>query len=200
MFLLVTDDTCTAKQFICPTSDDGEDSLSDTVGGNVRNCELGVDRFDFRGYPHVSYGYQLPFGPHARPSEKLAASVAIMADKGPFFEAGAPTAAGTVPDRAVAATPPGTPIALAGRTCAEDILSARARVWRPFNSRNHDGAGQNVLFQDGHVAWYSTPIVGANHDNIYTRQAGHTLEETLLGKSPEDLRGPLTETDSVIVP
>src|SRR5205823_5046234 len=37
-----------------------------------------------------------------------------------------------------------------------------------MNSRNHKGKGQNVLFNDGHVAWCNNPFVGYNRDNIYT--------------------------------
>lgn len=37
-----------------------------------------------------------------------------------------------------------------------------------FNSPLHEsGAGQNVLYGDGHVAWATTPLVGADRDNIY---------------------------------
>src|SRR5204863_4608775 len=39
-----------------------------------------------------------------------------------------------------------------------------------MNSRNHKGKGQNVLFNDGHVAWCTDPFVGYNRDNIYTTQ------------------------------
>jgi len=41
-----------------------------------------------------------------------------------------------------------------------------------MNSRNHGGKGQNVLFNDGHVAWCDNPFVGYNRDNIYTRDGG----------------------------
>jgi prepilin-type N-terminal cleavage/methylation domain-containing protein/prepilin-type processing-associated H-X9-DG protein len=37
-----------------------------------------------------------------------------------------------------------------------------------MNTRNHKGKGQNVLFNDGHVAWCNNPFVGYNRDNIYT--------------------------------
>jgi type II secretory pathway pseudopilin PulG len=38
-----------------------------------------------------------------------------------------------------------------------------------MNSRNHDGKGQNVLFNDGSVRWCDNPFVGYNQDHIYTR-------------------------------
>jgi prepilin-type N-terminal cleavage/methylation domain-containing protein/prepilin-type processing-associated H-X9-DG protein len=37
-----------------------------------------------------------------------------------------------------------------------------------MNSRNHRSKGQNVLFNDGHVAWCTNPFVGYSRDNIYT--------------------------------
>ncbi|HYT87470.1 MAG TPA: hypothetical protein VEL76_02020 [Gemmataceae bacterium] len=40
------------------------------------------------------------------------------------------------------------------------------------NSRNHGGKGQNVLFQDGHVAFCSTRTVGFKGDDIYVNKEG----------------------------
>jgi prepilin-type N-terminal cleavage/methylation domain-containing protein len=40
---------------------------------------------------------------------------------------------------------------------------------RRVNSPVHKGAGQNVLYRDGHVEWRETPLAGINDDNIYTR-------------------------------
>lgn len=196
LFMLVIDGSCTPKQFVCPTSSDAADDLRN---GGVAAVP-GRDRFDFAGYPFESYGYQLPFGPHARPNESLDPRVAVMADKGPFFEAGTPAATGATPDRPVAQTAPGTMISLSGLSNAADILNADNSVWRPFNSRNHGGEGQSVLFVDGHVEFRKQPIVGVNYDNIYTQQGGYQLEDALLGRSPQDRQGPLTETDSIIVP
>lgn len=196
LFMLVIDGSCTPKQFICPSSGDAEDDLRN---GGVA-AMLGLNRYDFRGYPFESYGYQLPFGPRAKPNESLDPRVAVMADKGPFFEAGTPAATGEVPDRPVAQTAPGTMITLSGLPNAAAVLNADKSVWRPFNSRNHGGEGQNVLFVDGHVEFRKQPIVGVNYDDIYTQQAGYQLEDALFGRSPQDRQGPLTETDSIIVP
>lgn len=38
----------------------------------------------------------------------------------------------------------------------------------PYMGFNHDGAGMNVLYADGHVEWTTTPVVGQNKDNIFT--------------------------------
>jgi type II secretory pathway pseudopilin PulG len=42
----------------------------------------------------------------------------------------------------------------------------------PGNSRNHDGAGQNVLFRDGHVEWATHRLLGDFGDDIYTTANG----------------------------
>jgi hypothetical protein len=46
--------------------------------------------------------------------------------------------------------------------------NAPQRDMEMINSRNHKGKGQNVLFNDSHVAWCNNAFVGYNRDNIYT--------------------------------
>jgi hypothetical protein len=123
----------------------------------------------------------------------------IAADKGPFFKAGPPRPDGTVPDQNVVS--PGSNLVLPGVSTAAQILKLGNDAWRPYNSRNHKQEGQNVLFMDDHVEWVKKPIVGVNNDNIYTMQGpGYTLLDSLLGRVPADKLGPLTQTDSVIIP
>jgi prepilin-type processing-associated H-X9-DG protein len=56
------------------------------------------------------------------------------------------------------------------------------------NSANHGGTGQNVLFLDGHVGFYSTRAVGMDGDDIYLNRdgrqaAGLDFADTVLGNS-----------------
>jgi len=44
------------------------------------------------------------------------------------------------------------------------------------------------------------PIVGVNFDNIYTETSSFTLYGSLRGLAPRNLFGPLTQTDTIIVP
>lgn len=68
------------------------------------------------------------------------------------------------------------------------------RQMRKGNSRNHRGAGQNVLFSDGHVEWLNTPFydevslrtnppgpISPTADNIYTYGTG--LNQGIIGSS-----------------
>jgi type II secretory pathway pseudopilin PulG len=49
-----------------------------------------------------------------------------------------------------------------------DPDAGQAKI-QPMNSSNHKRKGQNVLFNDSHVSWETTPFCGHARDNIYTR-------------------------------
>jgi len=214
LFLLVIDGTCTAKQFICPSAGDNEDDLRVRQGSQDQAAQLGQNRFDFKGYPYYSYGYQLPYGPRAKPNEGLDTRMALLADKGPYFEPGQQSTDqdSGVRDKAVEGQEqiagPGNQIGLLDVDISNPIaiLGAPNDSWRTFNSRNHAGEGENVCFIDGHVDFAKRPIVGVNYDNIYTFQGeggspSWTLVGSLLGNQPgTPFLGPFTQTDSVIVP
>jgi len=174
-------------------------------------AQPGVNRFDFRGYPYLSYGYQVPFGRYAKPNENLDPRVALTADKGPFFDANSEVSAAAArytPDKF--RNPPWSgdqalAISVTGGSTVDGLLRLDNDRWRPYNSRNHNSEGQNVLYHDGHVDFERKPIVGVNNDNIFTRQANgaspsYLLEHSLLGAVPNDRNAPVTQSDSIIVP
>ena len=199
LFLLVVNGTCTTKQFICPSSGDSEDDLRNRNGSTQTAAQPGVNRFDFRGYPFLSYGYQLPFGSKAKPNENLDPRMPLAADKGPFFEAGSTDSnKGTTVDKIKGTA--GEDLKISGATNEDQVLKLDNDRWRPYNSRNHNGEGQQVLYQDGHCDFEKKPIVGVNYDNIYTTNKAYTFIDSLLGQSPKDKKGPWTGTDTIIVP
>lgn len=204
MFLLVIDGLSTTKQFICPSSGDDMDDLrnrgSDHQGfGRVGASQPGLNRFDFRGYLFMSYGYQLPYGRRGKPREALWPGMPINADKGPYYMAGRTDAdTGTTADaRNAGAEPPRG----AGFDSLPELLRLSTQQWRAYNSANHNGAGQNVLFVDSHVEFVKRPIVGVNNDNIYTVATKFSDPLSFLsGMVPAEDEAPLTNTDSCIVP
>lgn len=144
------------------------------------------DFWDFRKYSEISYGYQVPFGKMGKPSPSVDQDMALAADKGPFsaaLEAGKPH--------------PGMP-KMTSKSPPDD--------WVPWNSPNHDGEGQNVIYNDAHVDFVMTPLAGCNKDNIYTRwsQADAGKDENELarvqGTPPTGIETPWGETDSLIYP
>ncbi len=146
-WMLVRSGDITVKQFVCPSSGDEDETTED------------IDYYyDFTEYKHISYGYQVPFGPRdTRPREGMDNRQVAAADKGPWYK--------RIP----------TPNWRAGPAQQNIGLEDPPKLWRPFNSRNHggqdNGEGQNCLFADGHVTFARTPTVGIDNDNIYTLMA-----------------------------
>lgn len=205
-FLLVIAGQASTEQFICPSSPDTGDDLrnrgDDAGGAPERAAQPGVNRFDFRGYPFMSYGYQMPYGRRAKPRNTLDVRMPIAADKGPYFTSGTvDTRTQTTSDTRSGVVAPTMAYFGSG---GEAVLRASAERWRPYNSQNHGGEGQNVLFVDGHAEFLKKPIVGVNNDNIYTYQVNWTDPNTsLLGEEPgrrDGLEAPLAQTDALIVP
>ena len=197
MFLLIIRGQSTPGQFTCPSSGDTQDPLRNFlggVGGTEKAAQPGYNRFDFYSYAAMSYGYQSPFARRGKPREALDVRMPINADKGPYFDMGDPASWQRPDQLAVGMNPPqfGT---------AQETLRTDNDAWRPYNSRNHNGEGQAVLFIDGHVEFVKRPIVGVNNDNIYTIQnQDRTFLGSMEGLIPNDGYGPLTESDSVIIP
>jgi prepilin-type N-terminal cleavage/methylation domain-containing protein len=214
LFMLVIAGSCTPKQFICPSSGDSEDDMRNhEVGGGTQivAAQAGISRFDFRGYPFLSYGYQLPFGQRGRPNEALDPRMPIGADKGPFFDTGITTDNWMTTDAFNQGLGVGQNEAInidAGD--ASEILKADSERWRPYNSRNHQGEGENVMYIDSHVDFARKPIVGIRYDNIYTRNSlapdpidpnnPDVLIGAMLGNTPDQFIGPMTDTDTFIIP
>ncbi len=205
LFLLVISGMSTTQMFQCPSSTDKADDLRNhgpDAGGGAEPVasHAGRNRFDFAGYDRLSYGYQLPYGPKARPHEALDSRMVVSADKGPYYRAAGPGLpdSRTSRDGRSDLSPPAS-----WTDVDPNRLLADEPRWRAFNSRNHRGEGQNALFLDGHVQFCKSPIVGLNNDNIFTIQS--SLSDRLgglIGTVPEEdeKTGPASNTDSFIVP
>jgi prepilin-type processing-associated H-X9-DG protein len=174
------------SMYICPSSDDEPDRLTDASGREVTAAQ----RSNFRGPRNLSYGYCSPFSSASgfkMNSDWVAATFAVMGDKGPGVGG-----------------PGGADVTAVEQTAA-------ALDFRRANSRNHGGAGQNVLYGDGHVAFERTPYCGyydsksGPRDNIYTAAA--TAPTTTPSTQPSSPRGyfgrkfaPSSWEDSYLVP
>lgn len=218
LFLMVIGNQTTVKQFVCPSSGDIDDDLRNRIGGGANSnavaAQPGATRFDFLGYNRMSYGYIMPYGRFARPRVDLDPRMALMADKGPFFEAGATRSADqTVADQRTTLTM----FTFQNVTTAQDLLRLPLEQWRPYNSRNHSQEGQSILFTDGHADFERRPIAGVNNDNIYTAVAPadaidpnnppanpqNQTAASILGQAPTagvNSPGAVNDYDSFIVP
>ena len=169
--------------YVCPSSDDVPDRLIDAVGKPV----TAIERSNFRLPANLSYGYCSPFSGAAKfrmNTDWLDPSFAVMADKGPGVAG---------PNNDVTHPPFGAP----------PLEMSKA------NSNNHDKAGQNVLYGDGHVAFERTPYCGygdrnTSPDNIYTAAAPGPTTLPFTGGAVKGYFGrsfaPSNWGDSYIVP
>jgi len=162
LWLLVRQGLVTLDSFICPsTSEDVEDPTVEVF-----------EYFDFAGYNHLSYGYQIPNWPFAntgrlrenrdprmvaladknpaslpnwRPHLNLSTSTWYQVEKNTPFSSLLPTVL----------TPP-------------NVESLSREIYEQANSRNHSGEGQSIVRVDGSVVFVKDPLVGVDNDNIYS--------------------------------
>ncbi len=158
MWILVRSGDVTAKSFICPSSGDQIDT--------DQNVDL---YYDFKSIRAISYGYQVPFGGFSsRPSESCDPRLIVGGDRGPYYSTDtASISAMQAPKE--------------NSNWETDILkpALTQQQWMGYNSPNHAGEGQNVLFGDGHATFEKTPLAGIDEDNIYTMMSyeeGSTTE------------------------
>jgi prepilin-type N-terminal cleavage/methylation domain-containing protein len=90
---------------------------------------------------------------------------------------------------------------------ADNVLlittSSSAQQMQYGNSNDHQKAGQEVLFGDGHVDFDTTCLVGEDHDNIYTYNTPPTVGGQITGTPPSTtdfLGSPLDANDSFLLP
>ena len=203
LYMLVIGCQLTTGSFICPSTNDIEDdsrNYGPDAADGQSSARPGKNRYDFRGYDHLSYGYQLPYGRQGRPRDNMDSRMALVADKGPYYASGGPGLDGTrtIRDQRSDVDVPTE----WGKQSPAKIDKLSNEDWRKYNSRNHGGEGQNVLYVDGHADFQRKPLVGVNHDNLYTIQSGYTTADGMIGRVPhaDQALGPLTNTDSFLVP
>lgn len=183
LWLLVRIGYVNPAVFVCPSSNDSRDLVTDAFGRHVKPTQRG----NFRAGWNLSYSYSSPFSnaPGYQMDDSRKADFVIMADKSPGKDP---------PEHDITEPPWYAPV----------LQRARA------NSRNHSKAGQNVLYADRHVSFEKTVYCGIGRsdkttgDNIYT-----ALSRTpLSGEHPlangngywgPDI-GPSWESDSYLVP
>jgi prepilin-type N-terminal cleavage/methylation domain-containing protein/prepilin-type processing-associated H-X9-DG protein len=177
MFLLIRTQDITAEVFVCPSSNDEKDTYGTAAGANAQN------KASFSGRKNFSYSITNPYPGTAavnsgyRWNSTLGAEFAIAGDINPGDENGYLVSAANE------------------NSSQKDMQKA--------NSANHQGAGENVLYGDGHVEFQQNPFVGTKRDNIYTTAGGTVgAETTTSNQNPSTAANtqPLWAGDSVLIP
>jgi prepilin-type N-terminal cleavage/methylation domain-containing protein/prepilin-type processing-associated H-X9-DG protein len=150
VFLLVRTQDITPEVFVCPSSN----AEKDTYGGAGApgSGATAQNKTSFSNWrKNLSYSYANPYPTTAaiangyKLNQTNGAEFAIMADMNP----------GTTTSGQYDVKLP------ANETDSQKNM-------QKANSPNHQGAGQNVLFGDGHVDFVQNPFVGTQRDCIYT--------------------------------
>jgi prepilin-type processing-associated H-X9-DG protein len=176
LFLLLTNEDVTSGIFVCPSSG----AVPDTYGGGTNTA---LNRTSFSSVQNnLSYSYACPFANTA----VVAAGFKMNASIDPTFAIAADINPGTTP----AAT--------------DNALLYPGAANAASNSNNHNKAGQNVLYADGHVEFQQSVNVGYQADNIYTAVAAgsvnyQSLSQTLTD-TPPSANLPQAAYDSLLLP
>jgi type II secretory pathway pseudopilin PulG len=184
LWLLVREGYAPAKLFICPSSSDWADPMTDREG----KATGALVRSKFKRASYLSYSYASPFSAAAgyKFNEYLPSDFALMADKNPGKAWGSD---------------------VTGVSCDAPMLE-QAKA----NSLNHRRAGQSVLYADMHVEFRTNPYCGVGYystgsagDNIYTVLSDKPLPDqptpdvTVPGLVGSQY-GPAWKGDSYLVP
>jgi prepilin-type N-terminal cleavage/methylation domain-containing protein/prepilin-type processing-associated H-X9-DG protein len=177
IFLLIRTQDIATEIFVCPSSD----AEKDTFGGSGTPAPgaTSQNKVSFSSWrKNLSYSYANPY-PSAEAAKrgysldtKCGAEFAVAADLNPGIGDGYDVTA---------------PL----------DETASQKLMLKANSQNHRGAGQNVLFGDGHVDFVQNPFCGVQRDNIYTvsgsTDGSKTTSKVVVGS-------PVGPHDSVLLP
>ena len=178
LYQLLRTEDLTAGIFVCPSSNATPDTFSKgtTVGNKMYQC-------NFSTTGNLSYSIQDAYpGTTAvnagfRWNNTILADMAIAADINP-----------------------GVNTASNSNVLAVTTTTATS-ITQEGNSTNHQRAGQNVLFGDGHVDFDQTCMVSTNKDCIYANAAAGTGTPLIYSPNPSTVdMSPTFDGDSVLLP
>jgi type II secretory pathway pseudopilin PulG len=177
LWLLIRGGYATPSLFICPSSNDFPDPLTD-IGGKETEA---INRSNFMRARNLSYSYASPFSaaPGYKSNENMPSDFVLMADKNPGKTGGSDV------------TGP--------------AFNASLLEMAKANSHNHQRAGQAVLYAGSYVEFEKSPYCGFWGDNIYTVIAPAPIAEqrtpdmTVKGLVGPQY-GPAWKADTYLVP
>jgi len=169
LWKLITSAGAEAGMFACPSAD-GHNLIDDRVADPD-------DVEDFRNELYCSYSYQNVLGAYtltqtgADQPSRLAVAADCNPQRGDYYadsgssrsrDSDGPT------DRELDSEPDFEESEITEKWNDELGESGLTDAWM-LNSPNHNFAGQNVLYLDGHVEWTLHPYCGVGYDNIWSK-------------------------------
>ena len=185
MFLLIRTQDITPEVFVCPSSN----AEKDTYGGAAvpGSGATAQNKTSFSNWTkNLSYSYANPY-PDAN---GVTVGYKLNTTNGAEFAVAADVNPGISGQYNV--------------TVPKDETSSQKQM-QQANSPNHQGAGQSVLFGDGHVDFVQNPFCGTQRDCIYTTgvyTASTGAVKTTSGTNPTKSANnrPQWSGDSVLLP
>jgi len=176
MFLLIRTQDITAEVFVCPSSNDEKDNYGTAAGANAQNHGSFSDKKNFSYSIANPYPTTTAVNNGYRWNSTLGAEFAVAADINPGTDNGYNV------------------------TVADEFSSAKDM--QKSNSPNHQGAGENVLYGDGHVEFQQNPFCSTKRDCIYTNSGTTDGSKTTSKTDPNSAGGqqPTWAGDSVLLP
>jgi len=178
MFLLIRSQEITTEVFNCPSSNQAD---KDTFGGAGVTAQ---NKVTFSFSKNNSYSMANPYPPAAAVTAGYKWDTTLSSD---FCTAGDKN--------------PGVSTSGQYNVGAPGDYTASATDMKKGNTSNHSGAGQNLLFGDGHVSFETNPFVGTKRDNVYTRAKDDTVTTDKADPAPDAASStPGWAGDSVLIP
>jgi len=176
MFWLIRTQDITSEVFNCPSSNNAEKDMFGTGAGASAQNKVSFTKAENNSYS-IANPYPGKTGVESgyKWDTTLSSDFAIAGDKNPGVVA--PNYDVTKP--------------------ADD--KASASEMKKANSSNHSGAGQNILYGDGHVNFETNPFCGTKRDCVYTNAKDDT--QTTSKTDPKNTGAiPGWAGDSVLIP
>jgi prepilin-type N-terminal cleavage/methylation domain-containing protein len=166
LWLLVRNADLNPEVFTCPSSNQEKDPMIE-AGISVP----ATSRSNFSSHNNLSYSYANPYPGTNAISKGYKLHSGVVADLAIAADRNEPDTANWQKNKYP--------------TDAQDIQ-------KYSNSANHEREGQNVMYNDGHVEWFTNAWVGAEKDHIYVPGSVTT---------PSLTKGdPITALDTVLLP
>ena len=180
-YLLVKYAEVGPKQFLCRGTDTTGFKLSDYP--NTGGLDL-IDVWDFGDRPveYCSYSYHSAYNSaFALTTAGSQPGMAVAADRNPWLD-------------------PALDQAARAARISDFRWDGSTNEQKAGNALAHQDDGQNVLFQDGHVAFEKRAFCGIMDDNIYTAWPNTTGANRQQGNPPSDGGAvPMHKEDSLLV-
>jgi len=177
IFLIIRTQDITSEVFGCPSANAEKDTYGTAAGAAA------VNKLSFSKKENLNYSFSNPYPGKAAADGGYKWNNSLSSE---FCMAGDMNPGVTAPNYDV--TAPG------------DANSASS-IMKKANSPNHNGAGQNLMYGDGHVQFESNPFNGAKRDCVYTNSPNDTTttsKQDPTNNSPNNVPG--WGQDSVLIP